>query len=872
MFRIVFVISLMAVVRSAPSPFYTRSSVRTPTSYVSQYLVVPDKHEPYRVPLTQVHHVNDFKFPKQQVFYHNPQAHSSLHNIHENSPMWQNLMEMMKQKSEGAEDSMNMEMMQSAVNDAMTHQPSDAMDSKMSQRETKLMTEAIMNGGSDMPTDFNDNPFKADDVNAEMIQREAKAMGEVEFIDGSEKMIDSGNYAMTQESTLPENQMAKLMEEKSMVELMNDQAVLEMMREKTYKEFMQMTMEVQRMQANEPQLQQEPVNIEPHSQEKISFMEMTTEAVPFESRVSDDSEASQSQAIEMPKIMVNHENRMEVLKAMMEILQSANLMTEVQGEKSAEVITPQILMSEEIKKDDTGEIGKSIELNQGSIPEMTLKQDLINAEANQTKIDENISADILSEENLTETEVLKEDAVVEKSQKIAENEIIKNDNEEAQKLITENLTITQMLELLELMKSMFSTTQSTPTTSEMPQVVTETSSQLITESPSTTPPNAIIINETLADPIITNEVPIQPKSMQEIMQEILKINQASLNILEMMTMVQNSISSANSTENDVESITEVPAKVSELMSNMLKTETQPRIDKEITSTEAALMSNEAMQSNDDESSRNTKAMELEVVANGDAQGENFEMRMVEVTTEDNTALPERNTEQSESTENKSESPTETSTGSTSLEFNDESSARHAEINPEDNENENEKTEEENSEEQSVSARQGRVDTSPTLFLHNNRFYVVSGAPEFYANFDAYQKPRTPIFSLQELEPIRPIDKNARVQRVEPFRIYVGEDENDKSRNGDDNEREIKPLKLNESQAHDNENEMQSSADGEVKKPEQASAGKGQTRNNLLHMSKLHNNLSFSPFLLERELSDDSSIAQASPDAVAIVSM
>lgn len=822
MFRIVFAISLMTVVGSAPSPFYTRSSVRTPTSYVEQYLVVPDKNDAYRVPLTQVHHVNDFKFPKQQVFYHNPQAHSSLHNIHENSPMWQNLMEMMKQNSDKAEAAVK--------NDAMMQQPmkSDAMNSKISQRETTLMTEAIIKDGRDIPAALSDNPIIADDVNAEMIQREAKSMGEAEFM-GGEKMIDSVDYGMTQETGMPE--MAKMMEEKSMAELMNQQAMLEIMREKTYEEFMQMAMEAQRMQEESqavPQLQQE--TIESQDQEKINLMEMMkTETVPLLSRVDADSEASQTQAIEMPKLMVNHENRMEVLNAMMQILQNANLMTEVRGEKSQDVMTPQVLTREEAKKDDTVEVVKSLELIQESIPEVIVKEDSITPEANQTE-QKNENAEIINEEILKETEVLKEN-----SDEVAENEVLRNDNQEAQKLITENLTISQMLELLEMMKSMLSTTQATPTTSESPQVITETPlvvteepqlitelPQLITEAPSTTAA-PLILNEPLADPIVIDEMP--QKSMTEIMQEILKINQASLNILEMMKMVENSISTTNITENNVDSITETPAKISELMSNMLNIESQPRINNEIT--EAVLMNNAAMQSNDDDSSsRDVKAMELEVVANSDAQGKSFEMRMVEVTTEGNNALTERITEQSESAANKSERPTELSTENTSSEFNDESNARNAEINLEDNnENGNDKKEEqENSEEQSVSTRQGRVNTSPTLFLHNNRFYVISGAPDFYANFDAYQK-RTPVFSLQQLQPIRPIDKNERVQRVEPFRIYV-EDENDKTRDdGDDNERESEPLKLNESQAHDIEKQ---SADGEVKKPEQASAGKGRT--------------------------------------------
>jgi hypothetical protein len=95
--------------------------------------------------------------------------------------------------------------------------------------------------------------------------------------------------------------------------------------------------------------------------------------------------------------------------------------------------------------------------------------------------------------------------------------------------------------------------------------------------------------------------------------------------------------------------------------------------------------------------------------------------------------------------------------------------------------------------ESNNARQGRVN-NPTLFLHNNRFYILSGAPEFYANFDAFQQPRTPIFSLQEMTPVRPISNEQEdevksdivVQRIEPFRIYV-EDEEKRNATQNDNE-------------------------------------------------------------------------------------
>lgn len=55
-----------------------------------------------------------------------------------------------------------------------------------------------------------------------------------------------------------------------------------------------------------------------------------------------------------------------------------------------------------------------------------------------------------------------------------------------------------------------------------------------------------------------------------------------------------------------------------------------------------------------------------------------------------------------------------------------------------------------------------------LFLHNNRYYIASGSPEFYGNFDAFRNPTAPIFSLQQLQPIvRSEDDNIeeKVQKI-----------------------------------------------------------------------------------------------------------
>lgn len=43
--------------------------------------------------------------------------------------------------------------------------------------------------------------------------------------------------------------------------------------------------------------------------------------------------------------------------------------------------------------------------------------------------------------------------------------------------------------------------------------------------------------------------------------------------------------------------------------------------------------------------------------------------------------------------------------------------------------------------------------APQIYMHNEKYYVISGQPEFYGNFNALKKPVSPIFSLQQLAPI-----------------------------------------------------------------------------------------------------------------------
>lgn len=57
-----------------------------------------------------------------------------------------------------------------------------------------------------------------------------------------------------------------------------------------------------------------------------------------------------------------------------------------------------------------------------------------------------------------------------------------------------------------------------------------------------------------------------------------------------------------------------------------------------------------------------------------------------------------------------------------------------------------------------------------VFSHNQKYYIASGLPEFYGQFDAFKNPTAPIFSLQQLQPIvRSEDNNSeKVQKIAPL--------------------------------------------------------------------------------------------------------
>lgn len=87
-----------------------------------------------------------------------------------------------------------------------------------------------------------------------------------------------------------------------------------------------------------------------------------------------------------------------------------------------------------------------------------------------------------------------------------------------------------------------------------------------------------------------------------------------------------------------------------------------------------------------------------------------------------------------------------------------------------------------------------------IFTHNQRYYIVSGPPQFYENFDA----RAPIFSLQELLPVKRTFDNAQAEKIAQFSMpsteptstlrinVVDEDETEESARDNDGSEHIRP--------------------------------------------------------------------------------
>lgn len=130
-----------------------------------------------------------------------------------------------------------------------------------------------------------------------------------------------------------------------------------------------------------------------------------------------------------------------------------------------------------------------------------------------------------------------------------------------------------------------------------------------------------------------------------------------------------------------------------------------------------------------------------------------------------------------------------------------------------------------------------------LFLHGNRYYVASGSPEFYGNFDALRNPTAPVFSLQQLQPIVRSEDNkseAKIQKIaplpmpstEPLRINVA-DEDEAERNEKDND-ESQSVNARSQLPSNNQSDEEKMSQGEEKREPSASEGELRIFNDALN--------------------------------------
>ncbi|KAG5678116.1 hypothetical protein PVAND_007815 [Polypedilum vanderplanki] len=688
-------ISLLAFVQCAPAPYYTRSFVQTPTSTVEQYLIVPDKNNPYRVPATSVHHYSDFQFPRQQLVYYHPDGHNqySLHEMKKDHPIMQQMIKDLKVNEEAMMD----EMMKTSTDSNMMEKLkrddgviTEMMDALKQVETTSSTTEVA-------PKVFNDAIIVADNSEEEEIAKNEIPQVNIEMVKMMLKNLENSGV------------------------IMQDSEILEMMKA-----------------------------ILENSSEKVEEITSTT-VHPLMTQVLLTS-APQTQANDVVMEMLkNSQTSNEKMMRIADLLANVDqVTTDSTTERMAKTLNLEIV--EETK----------------SQPEIQLR-------------------------------------LVEENQEINLGELTST-TEQTTTVIDEEVTSTTGAMPLEQ-----SSTQSRPNLMEM--------------------------------------------SRMELIRSMLQ----SVGILEQNLSLMQKINEEPevSTEESFFQIS-TTTEQSKIEATTIETTEAPKI--EITST-----------SRIEESTTQTSTLLLESSTQSETTEESTAKSVARI--EDSTVLQiiqrleSSDLDQSSTVQPETESYTTHSLLMTSTELSQStelpriseerflSEENLSEIKSESSESEN-SSEETTAAPQRVNTRQGRVNNAPTIFLHNNRFYVVSGAPEFYANFDAYQNPRTPIFSLQELQPIRPIDKNTPVQRIEPFRVYTEDKDGNNSiaSTQNDNERENEPLKLqtgSQDKSNDIENVrsmektiMQNMEQREMKKQEQQQPA-------------------------DRDLSEESSLAQANPNGIAI---
>jgi len=808
--RILFIIiSLLIFTQSAPSPYFTRSFVQTPSSTYEQYLIVPDKSDAYRVPMSQVHHYSDFQFPKQQVVYYNPSTGTNQHRLQalkKDNPLWQQMLMNLHGKPDE-----NMLMNDDAEMTKMseTMEMNENSDQKVMNEDTMRMILDQENPSSDM---------------MEKLKREDTKIGEIM------KILEEPTTLTPKVLTQPidvasDDDINKMSDQTEQINSENND-------QDSPSDQNDSEIELNMM---EPagNLTDQILQVSPQIHPEMTRVIISESILPeiqnedlfktLENEQSTDFEAANEIQTETPIL-----SRIAELISNVEPLEISTIMNQVMNQDDIQASSTTEQTPLRRSKEFTLEIMRNIKDH----PEIMIKLVELAAASIQEMESDLRSDSIENEERLTEQNI----AVTEPPRMETTESTESLSTEEAQSNILESSTInpsnsnesTQLSTDSPNSKIVLETSESdneNPFSTEKLIAELETSTEFSSE-PSMSPIQLRIEDSMTSteksEPELENSSELSLLKESEVDQDKEKVEESTTTQIPMLNIIETTASDESLNENDepraellvlTENIVESTqtADSSDLLQSTTEalrlepTESSTELEQQEmiqSSTESELIESssttEAVKLINDESTEAikipaTESIILQESSSTESSGMIQELRIVQISmtsrTNNSDQVNPTMTENIEQSVTRSDIPLNAIDSESN---EDKITSSEEQLSSDSSERESESQEEQVTmqetpqSESGETMREGRVNKAPTMFLHNNRFYVISGVPEFYANFDAYQNPRTPIFSLQELQPIKPMN-NVAIQNIEPFRIYVEDNEEQKSSTQDDNE-------------------------------------------------------------------------------------
>ncbi|KAL7047342.1 hypothetical protein ACKWTF_002872 [Chironomus riparius] len=858
--RILFILmSLLILVQSAPSPYFTRSFVKTPSSTYEQYLIVPDKSDAYRVPLSQVHHYSDFQFPKQQVVYYNPSTGTNQHRLQalkNDNPLWQEMLMNLHGKSDE-----NM-----LMNDAEMSKMSTEHTEMNDNSEQKVMNEDTMRMILDQENPSSDmmEKLKRDDTKmSEMMKVLAESTTFTPKISIQQISVPS-NEDMTRE------EMSSMNDETEQMSDQNDGEVVPNMMELTQNSTNQI------MRAS-PQIHPEMTRV---IVPDLNILEIKNENLieAAENAQSSDSEELNEIQTETPLVsriaeLISNVEPLEMSTVMNRDIQEVST-TEQPPLRRSKDMTLEIMRN---IKDHPEVMIKIVELAAASIQEMesNLRNESMENEERSTEQSTAVTETSRMESTESSEALIKADDQV----NMLESSTVNPVNEFSTESIESSRDIQNILMPSEPSVSDDEIKFSTETSITSIETSTQVSSESSVPQVQSRLDGSMILTEN-SEPEIDNsneEVDVPSASTQISMQNVLETTERVESFSEPEEVRADLPESA---ENNAETtqITELtPSSTESLQSEQMESSTQlEQLEIIQSSTEPELFESsettEVINTINDESTEainapTTESTILKESSSIESSGMIQQVQIIQISmtskTDNSDQVNSTMTENIEQSVTRSDIPlnaNDNESNGNKVSSSEEQTSSDSGERESDSKEEQITLQEAPQSESGETMREGRVNKAPTMFLHNNRFYVISGVPEFYANFDAYQNPRTPIFSLQELQPIRPMN-NVAIQNIEPFRIYVEDNEEQKASTQDDNE----PFKIQSSTTDNLRSDIENTQSINMEQKE----SKMQREMTVKVKKRVQDRQSTSEAKQDNDDEEEPSVAQASPEATSI---